>query len=60
MFYRFNAYVKLSGGKWQTIKHNLKVKDSIGLKKIEEKERQFPADKIIPSVEFKSPYENSI
>ena len=37
LFYRFNNYIKMSGGKRQTIKHTSKVKDSIGLKKIEKK-----------------------
>ena len=36
LFYRFNDCIKMSGGKWQTISHTLKIKDSIGLKKIEE------------------------
>ena len=35
MFYRFNDYIKMSGRKKQTIKLTLKVKDSIGLTKIE-------------------------
>ena len=35
LFYRFNDYIKMSGGKKQIIKHTLKIKDSIGLKKIE-------------------------
>ena len=34
LFYRFNGYIKMSGGKKQIIKHTLKLKDSIGLKKI--------------------------
>ena len=37
IFYRFNDSIKMSGGKRQTIKHSLEVKNSIGLKKIEEK-----------------------
>ena len=62
MFCRFNDYIKTSGGKKQTIKHTSKIKDSIGLKKIEERERdqQFFIEKIIHSVEFKNPYENYI
>ena len=50
----------MSGGKRQTIKHTLKVKDSIGLKKIEERDLQFLVEKIIHAVEFKNLYENSI
>ena len=50
----------MSGAKRQTIKHILKVKDSIGLKKIEERDWQFLAEKLIHGVEFKNPYENSM
>ena len=60
MFYRFNDYIKTSGGKRQTIKNTLNVKDSISLKKIEERDRQFLVDKIIRAVEFKNLWENSI
>ena len=60
MFYRFNDYIKTSDGKKQTIKHTSKVKDSIGLKKIEERDQQFFIEKIIQSVAFKNPYENYI
>ena len=54
LFYRFNDYIKTSGGKSQTIKNTLNVKHSISLKKIEERDRQFPVDKIIHAVEFKN------
>ena len=60
LFYRFNNYITMPGGKRQTIKHTLKVKDSIGLKKIEERLGQFLVEKIIDTVEFKKSYENSI
>ena len=33
LFYRFNDYIKTSGGKRKMIKHALKVKDLIGLEK---------------------------
>ena len=46
--------------KRQTIKHSLKVKDSIGLKKLEERDWQLLVEIIIHAVEFKSLYENSI
>ena len=48
LFYKFNDYIKRFGGKRQTIKHILKVKDSIGLKKIEERDRQFLGGKNVP------------
>ena len=60
MFDRFNDYIKISGGKRQTIKHTLKVKESIGLKKIEERDWQFLVEKIIHAVDFENPYEGSI
>ena len=60
LFYRFNDYIKTSGGKRQTIKNTLNVKDSISLKKIEERDQQFLVDKIIHAVEFKNLWENSI
>ena len=41
MFYRFNEYIKADGGKRREIKHTQKLKDSIGLKKIEERNEQF-------------------
>ena len=37
-----------------------KLKDSIGLKKIEERDRQFLIENIIHSVEFKNRYKNSV
>ena len=54
-FYRFNDYIKTSGRRKQAIKHTSKVKDSIGLKKIEERDQQFLIERVIPSVEFKNP-----
>ena len=60
MFYRFNNYIKMSVEKRKIIKHILKIKDSISLKKIEERDKQFLVEKIIHDVEFQNPYENSI
>ena len=60
MFYIFNDYIKISGGKRQTIKHTLKVKESIGLKKIEERDQKFLVEKIIHAVDFENRYESSI
>ena len=50
----------MSSGKRQTIKDTLKVKDSIGLKKIEERGQQFLVEKNIHAVEFRNLHENSI
>ena len=60
LFYRFNDYIKMYSRKRKIMKHTLKVKDSIGLRKIEERNRQFLVEKILHSVEFENPYENSI
>ena len=60
LFYRFSDFIKMSGGKKQIIKHTLKVKDFIGLKRIEERDQQFLVEKIIHAAEFKNHYENSV
>ena len=60
LFYRFNNFIKKSGGKKQIIKHTWKIKDSVDLKKIEDKNKQFLVEKIIHGVEFQNPCENSI
>ena len=44
----------MSGGKRQTIKHTLKVKDSVGLTKTKERDWQFLVEKIIHAVEFEN------
>ena len=48
LFYRFNDFIKKSGGKKQIIKHTLKIKYSVGLKKIEDKNKQFLVEKKNP------------
>ena len=60
LFYRFNEYIKAYGSKRRKIKHTQKLKDSIGLKKIEERNTQFLVEKIIHSVQFQNPYTNSV
>ena len=60
LYYRFNEYINGYGGKRKKIKHTQKRKDSIGLKKIEERNKQFLVEKIIHSVEFQNPYTNSV
>ena len=59
LFYRFNEYIKAYGGKRRKIKHTKKLKDSIGLKKTEERNTQFLVEKIIHSVQFQNPYKLS-
>ena len=41
LFYRFNDYIRASGNKTKEIKHTQKIEDSVGLKKIEDKNKQF-------------------
>ena len=60
LFSRFSDYVKGHGNKRQRIKDTQKIKDSIGLQKIEKRDRKFLVEKIIHSVELKNPYQNSI
>ena len=60
LFYHFNDYVKSYGSKRRKIRHTQKLKDSVGLKKVEDKNKQFLIEKIIHSVEFQNPYMNSI
>ena len=57
---KFNDYIKMPGGKKQIIKHTLKIKDSIGRKKIEERDKHFFLEKIIHGVKFQNLYENFI
>ena len=51
LFYRFNKYINAYRGKRRKLEHTQKLKDSIGLKKIEERNKQF---------EFQNPYTNSV
>ena len=50
----------MSGGKRQSSRYTLKVKDSIGLRKIEKRDQKFLAEKIIHGVAFKNLCKNSI
>ena len=60
LFYKFNDQIEALGGEKQIIRHTAKMKDSVGMKKIEEKNREFLVKKVIHSIEFNNPYENSI
>ena len=59
LFYRFNDSIRHRVEKI-FFRHTAKVLDSFGMKKNEEKDRKFSIEKIIHSVEFSNPYENSI
>ena len=56
LFYRFNNFVKGYGNPRYKLLHTRKMLDSIGLKKIEEKNKQFLLEKIIHGVEFENLY----
>ena len=60
LFYRFNDYVKAYGSKRRKIRHTQNLKDSVDLKRVEDRNKQFMIEKIIHSVEFQNPYMNSI
>ena len=45
LFYKFNDQIKALGGGKRIIRHTAKMKDSISLKKIEERDRQFLVEK---------------
>ena len=59
LIYRFNYYIKTYEGKRRKIKYTQKLKDTVDLKKLENKNKQFLIEKMIHGVEFKNPYENS-
>ena len=60
LLYKFNDWIEsLQGAEKLTIRHTAKVKDSFGLKKIEDKDRQFLIEKIIHGIEFNSSYKIS-
>ena len=60
LFYKFNGWIESLGGEKQIIQHTAKMKDSVGMKKIEERDRQILCEKIIHSIKFNNSYENSI
>ena len=45
--------------KEKKIKHTQKLKNSVGLKNVEDRNRQFLIEKMIHGVDFKNPYENT-
>ena len=53
LFYRFNDYVKAYGSHRQKIRHTRKIKDSIEMQKLEEKNKQFLVEKTIHGIEKK-------
>ena len=57
LFYRFNDFIKVYRNPRYKLLHTRKMRDSVGLKTIEEKRnKQFLIEKIIHGIEFKNPY----
>ena len=57
LLYKFNDWTEsLQGAEKLIIRHTAKAKDSVSLKTIEEKDRQFLIEKIIHGIEFNNPY----
>ena len=50
LFCHFNDYVKAYGSHRRKIKHTRKMKDSVGMQKVEKKNKQFLIEKIIHGV----------
>ena len=51
LLYKFNDWIESMGAKIFLIRHTSKVRDEIGLRKIEEKDKQFLVEKIIAKIE---------
>ena len=58
LFYKFNDKNEAQAGEKRNIQYTAKMKDSISLKKIEERDRQFLLEKIVHSIESSNPYES--
>ena len=56
LFYHFNDYVKAYGNPRYKLFHTRKMYDTVGIKKVEEKNKQFLIEKIIHGIEFESLY----
>ena len=58
LFYRFNDFVKAYGNPRYKL-HTRKMLDSAGLKKVEDKNKQFLIEKIIHGVEFENLHQSN-
>ena len=56
LFYHFNDFIKAYGNPRYKLLHTRKMLDTVGLKKIEEKNKQFLLEKIIHGIEFDNLY----
>ena len=59
LFYRFNDFVKSYGNPRYKLLHTRKMLDSIAMKKVEDKNKQFLIEKIIHGVEFENFYQTN-
>ena len=57
LFYKFNDFVKMYGNPRYKLPHTRKMLDSVVLKKLEDKNKQFLIEKIIHGVEFEDFYQ---
>ena len=57
LFYRFNDFVKVYGNPRYKLLHTRKMLDSVAMKKVEDKNKQFLIEKIIHGVEFENFYQ---
>ena len=56
IFYKFNDWIESLSAEKLLIRHTSKVQDTYGLKKIEEKDKQFLIEKIIYGIKNENPY----
>ena len=56
LFYRFNDFIKAYGNPRYKLLHTKKKLDTVGVKNIEEKNKEFLIEKLIHSVEFEDLY----
>ena len=59
LFYRFNDFVKAYGNPRYKLLHTRKMLDSVGLKKVEDKNKEFLMEKIIHEVELENFYQSN-
>ena len=59
LFYRFNDFVKTYGNPRYKLLHTRKMLDSVDLKKVEDKNKEFLIEKIIHGVEFENFYQSN-
>ena len=57
LFYRFNDFIKAYGNPRYKLLHTKKMQDTVGLQKVEERNKQFLIEKLIHGIEFKNLYE---